>query len=215
MTYSLKEAESIGSNYPLTLYANQNATKTNFIQNASRFPVIHISTHAQSERDSLPAFISFYDKTLYLTEIYGYQFPIDVLVLSSCETGIGHISKGEGVMSLARGFSYAGVKKLVVSLWEINDQSTALLMGDFYKNFAENHLVSKSLHQAKINYLRNPNIPVYKKTPNYWAGLISISNQMEYNNPNTFGLKWMILLFVLGNVMVFYIYTKIKRFNKA
>jgi CHAT domain-containing protein len=215
LTYSLKEAESIGSNYPLTLFANQNATKTNFIQNASRFPVIHISTHAQSERDSLPAFISFYDKTLYLTEIYGYQFPIDVLVLSSCETGIGHISKGEGVMSLARGFSYAGVKKLVVSLWEINDQSTALLMGDFYKNFAENHHVSTSLHQAKINYLRNPNIPVYKKTPNYWAGLISISNQMEYNIPNTFGLIWMILLVVLGSVMGFYFFTKIKRFKKA
>ena len=215
LTYSLKEAESIASSYPLTLFANQNATKTNFLQNASRFPVIHISTHAQSERDSLPAFISFYDETLYLTEIYGYQFPIDVLVLSSCETGIGHISKGEGVMSLARGFSYAGVKKLVVSLWEINDQSTALLMGDFYKNFAENHHVSKSLHLAKINYLRNPNIPVYKKTPNYWAGLISISNQMEYNNSKIFGLKWMILLFVLGSVMGFYIFTKIKRFNKA
>ena len=208
LKFSMKESELISKNQTFKLFTKQEATKTHFIQHASQYPIVHVSTHAQSERDSLPASISFYDETLYLTEIYGYQFPIDILVLSSCETGIGYISDGEGAMSLARGFSYAGVKKLVVSLWEINDQSTALLMGDFYQNLNQNQNVSEALHQAKINYLNNPDIPDYKKTPHYWAGLISITNQMENPNHNFFPLYGLIFIFGLGSVFVLYLFYK-------
>lgn len=163
------------------VFIGKSATKNNFLKEAEQYKNIHLSTHASAGNFYEPATIQFIDEPLYLSEIYGLQLNNELVVLSACETGIGKMQKGEGVMSLARGFTYAGVKNLVVSLWKVNDKSTSLLMRYFYKN-KKSYPNEKSLQLAKLAYLNNKSISNLKKAPYYWAGFVFVGN-VEIFNP--------------------------------
>jgi CHAT domain-containing protein/Flp pilus assembly protein TadD len=73
------------------------------------------------------------DGFLSTNEIYNLNLPADLVVLSGCRTGLGRELRGEGILGLARAFMYAGAPRVVVSLWDVSDQSTAQLMSNFYK----------------------------------------------------------------------------------
>ena len=76
------------------------------------------------------------------------------MVLSACETGIGKLQKGEGAMSIARAFQYAGAENILFSLWKINDYAAAQLMTNFYKNFEKTNSFFESNYLSKIDYLK-------------------------------------------------------------
>jgi CHAT domain-containing protein len=82
--------------------------------------------------------------------------------------------RGEGVMSLARGFMYAGCPSVVMSLWPIDDKSTSLLMNNFYKNLLKRQSKDGALRQAKLEFLKNAD--EVKANPFYWSGMIFIGN---------------------------------------
>ena len=92
---------------------------------------------------------------MYAHEIYQLDLNADLVVLSACETGYGKFNQGEGVMSLARSFMYAGTPSLVVSLWQVNDQSTAIIMQLFYEKLEKGMPKDIALRQAKLEYLKN------------------------------------------------------------
>ena len=184
LKYTNDEKETIAKYYNGTFLVGEKATKENFLKESGNFDIIHISTHADAGDFTHPAKIEFYDKSLSLLEVYGLHFKSNLMVLSACETGIGKLEKGEGVMSLSRGFSYAGIPNLVVSQWKVNDKSTGILMGNFYKNLKTSNAISFSLQRAKINYLEAKNIDVYKKNPYYWAGFIYVGT-VPKSLPNT------------------------------
>src|SRR5699024_11009575 len=102
---------------------------------------------------------------LYLNEIYNLQMNAQLIVLSACETGLGAIVPGEGIMGLSRAFQYAGVNNLVVSLWKVNDRLTADLMIQFYSFLNKNYSISEALSEAKRAAIHNSR---YAK-PRYWA----------------------------------------------
>ena len=81
---------------------------------------------------------------------------------------------GEGIMSLARGFMYAGCPSIVMSLWPVDDQSTSLLMKYFYTGLDNGLSKDKALRNAKIEYLRSAD--AVKSNPFYWAGFVPIGN---------------------------------------
>ena len=116
LTYTLIESANIKKTFKGNFLIESNATKRAFEKIANQYSIIHLSTHATAGDYFEPPAIEFYDETLYLPEIYGYNLNTDLLVLSACETGVGTLRKGEGAMSLARGFSYTGVRNLIVSL---------------------------------------------------------------------------------------------------
>jgi CHAT domain-containing protein len=78
--------------------------------------------------------------------------------------------KGEGIISLARGFIYAGCPSMVITLWSIADRSSSNLMQLFYKNLNRNLNIDKSLQNAKIEYIRSSDQRL--SHPYYWAGFI-------------------------------------------
>ncbi len=176
LTYTLNEKKSIQNSIKGSYYKKEKALKKTFIEKASNYRIIHLSTHASSGTFEKPAHIEFFDETLYLSEIYGLDLPNDLVVLSACETGIGKLQKGEGAMSLARGFSYAGVKNLIVSLWKVNDKATSILMHNFYQNYTKTNAKTYAIQQAKIDYLQNKNISNAKKSPYYWSSFVFIGN---------------------------------------
>lgn len=92
---------------------------------------------------------------------------IDLIVLSACETGLGKI-KGDGVFGLQRGFKQAGVNSIIMSLWEVDDDATQMLMTEFYKNYLSGMSKRKSLSEAQRSVRNTSGF----EDPEYWAAFI-------------------------------------------
>lgn len=137
------------------------ANEANFKKNAPNYRVIHLALHGLLDSHSpILSSLAFSENSdsaennfLQAYEISKMKLNAELVVLSACETGFGKIEKGNGLASIARAFVYAGTPALVVSLWSVNDQSTAVIMQDFYANLALGQAKDEALQQAKIHYL--------------------------------------------------------------
>jgi CHAT domain-containing protein len=94
----------------------------------------------------------------------------DLLVLSSCESGVGNIERGEGMMGMARGFFYAGARNIVYSLWKVYDDLTERLMTRFYEGVLEGRPYGASLRNAKLKLIDTPKTAF----PGKWAAFVLI-----------------------------------------
>jgi CHAT domain-containing protein len=206
LNYTEQEARSIENEIEGEFFLFEKAKKNAFEKIKDEYTIIHLSTHATAGDNYMPAAIEFYDETLYLPEIYGYNLNSDLLILSACETGVGALKKGEGAMSLARGFSYAGVKNLIVSLWKVNDKSTENLITGFYKKYRKSGNKSRALRQSKLAYLNNESISSVKKSPYYWASFIYIGDTDSKEKSNYY-LSWF-MLFGIIIMAGYFIYKK-------
>lgn len=148
-----------------------------------KYNYLHIATHGfvNSEKPELSGIVLSENKTgnndgvLYTGEIYNLELNADLVVLSACETGLGKVSKGEGIIGLSRSLLYAGTKNIMVSLWKVADESTSELMIDFYNNFladdpANPYVFMHALHEAKIKMIDGKNF----SHPFFWSPFILI-----------------------------------------
>ncbi len=111
------------------------------------------------------------DQNGFLTthDVFGLKLPADLIVLSSCKSGLGKNFTGEGMVGLTRGFMYAGAARVMVSLWDVNDEATAVLMTHFYAGVLERHLTpATALREAQLALMRETKW----KSPYYWAGFV-------------------------------------------
>ena len=97
---------------------------------------------------------------------------LDLVVLSACQTGLGDIAQGEGIFGLQRGFKKAGANSVLMSLWEVDDKATQILMTQFYKNLLSGQSKRQSLLSAQ-KFLREIDGGKYN-TPKYWAAFIML-----------------------------------------
>jgi LPXTG-motif cell wall-anchored protein len=96
-----------------------------------------------------------------------------LVIISACESGDGQLVNSEGVISLTRGFAYAGCKSMVTSLWKANDRSTAIIIQKFHAYLQQGYARSEALQKAKLDYIKAETV---HKTPNYWAHLVLIGD---------------------------------------
>jgi CHAT domain-containing protein len=109
------------------------------------------------------------DGYLRLHDVYNLNLPADVVVLSGCQTGLGKEVKGEGLIGMTRGFMYAGAARIVVGLWNVDDDATADLMVRFWRGILkENKRPSEALRAAQLEMLSGGRW----QAPNYWAAFI-------------------------------------------
>ena len=183
LQYNIPEAQNIAKQFNGEALLGAEATEEGFIQRASDYRILHLSTHGKANDQAGDySFLAFHqtpsdsleNEWLYNREIYNLQLNADLVVLSACETGIGELQRGEGIISLARGFSYAGAKSLVTSLWNVNDRSSMELMESFYGYLAEGQPKHLALREAKLDYLESH--PAYLQSPYYWAAFIAIGD---------------------------------------
>jgi CHAT domain-containing protein len=197
----IKEVQSIKETVPSRVFLNEEATEANFKKYAPDYNVLHLAMHTimkdENPLHSLLAFTnvenadSTEDNKLYAYEIYNLKLNAQMAVLSSCSSGFGKMHKGEGMMSLARGFFYAGCPSIVMTLWQVSDKSSSDLMTSFYKYLKKGKSKQEAMRLSKIDYLEaaddltsNPyfwsgfvvvgdNSPIYKKSGMvYWIGII-------------------------------------------
>ena len=141
------------------------------------YRMVHFSTHGYLNEArpkfsglvlSLPRSELQEDGLLSAYEIFNLKLNADLVVLSACETGLGKEVKGEGLMSLTRAFMYAGTPSVVVSLWNVNDQSAADLMIRFYRNLQTGMTKGEALRQAQLETIRDNGFPFF------WAPFVLI-----------------------------------------
>lgn len=152
-----------------------------FVKNAdlTNYKYVHFATHGVVH-ESKPELSRIYlggtqgeDGSLYSGEIYNLKINAELVTLSACETGLGKVAKGEGIVGLSRALLYAGADNLIVSLWQVADQSTSQLMIDFYTQhlFAEEKSnFSSALRASKLKMLQSDNY----QNPYYWAPFILV-----------------------------------------
>lgn len=172
LAFSLEELKSIQHLYPGIYLEKKQATYANFLKESKKHSILHLSTHATSGYTDAPAAISFYDQDVLYSNLYSLNIDPDLVVLSACETGIGKLYRGEGALSIARGFQNAGAENLLFSLWKVNDYTTSVLMKNFYENCKKDKAYSTANHQAKIDFLNDKNISNNKKSPYYWSAFV-------------------------------------------
>ncbi len=144
----------------------------------NQYQIIHLATHGFVDYPTtLSSGIAFSfnqtskeDGILFMDEIFSLRFHTHLVCLSACQTGFGQVDVGEGMMSMTRAFLYAGAKNLVVSLWVVQDNSTARLMENFYKQFVKSKSISLSLRKAKLQMLQEGEF----SHPYNWAGFIHV-----------------------------------------
>jgi CHAT domain-containing protein len=127
-------------------------------------------------------------------------------VLSACETGLGEVHEGEGIFSIARGFAYAGCPSLVMSLWKVNDMTTADLVDFFYKNLSQGQPKDEALRNAKLSFLQTADD--LSAHPANWAAFIALGNNMPVQQPAADN-SWLIIVLVVVVACVIYIMYRI------
>ena len=109
---------------------------------------------------------------LYVKDLYGLNLSNQLVVLSACETGVGEVQQGEGIMSMAHGFAMAGSQAIIPTLLSINDNSSAQIIVDFFRNLKNGEKKNEALRNAKLNFIKNnPDT-----SPFYWAPFIAIGD---------------------------------------
>ena len=184
LPYTRQEAEAILALAPATsrkaalgFEANRSAAMSDEL---SKYRIIHFATHSflDSMHPELSGIaLSMLDRQgrpqngfLRAHEIFNLRLGADLVVLSGCRTGLGKEVKGEGLYGMTRGFMYAGSKRVLVSLWDVQDQATARLMSDFYRGLLgpKRSSTAAALRAAQIAIWREGRW----QAPYYWAGFV-------------------------------------------
>ncbi|MGB0523782.1 MAG: CHAT domain-containing protein [Flammeovirgaceae bacterium] len=143
------------------------------------YKYLHFPTHGLVDQDR-PELSKIFlasptdqeDGSLHAGEIYNLEIDADLVCLSACQTGLGKITKGEGIIGLSRALVYAGANNLIVSYWTVSDASTAQLMTQFYKELTSNteDNYTESLQKAKLKLIQSDSYA----QPYYWAPFVLI-----------------------------------------
>jgi CHAT domain-containing protein/Tfp pilus assembly protein PilF len=184
LPYTRQEADAIlalapatGRKAALGFEANRTAAMSDEL---SKYRIIHFATHSflDSTHPELSAIaLSMLDRQgkpqegfVRSHEVFNLRLAAELVVLSGCRTGLGKEVKGEGLYGMTRGFMYAGSKRVMVSLWDVQDQATARLMTDFYRGLlsTKRPRIATALREAQIAIWRDGRW----QAPYYWAGFV-------------------------------------------
>lgn len=173
---ALLNTKQIPCDVQINYSANETSVKSESLKN---YDLIHFATHGIVDEDN-PDLSRIYlqtdsdaeDGNLFSGEIYNLHLNANLVTLSACQTGLGKISKGEGVIGLSRALVYAGAKNIVVSFWSVADESTSQLMTSFYQQLitTKNKPITEALRNAKLEMIKNENYA----SPYYWAPFVLI-----------------------------------------
>jgi CHAT domain-containing protein len=188
------EVSNIATQFTSQSFTNAMATFANFENNLANNNYIHIASHATAGETPK---LEFFDSSVYVNSIYQMPMTQSLAYLNTCQSGSGINYFSEGNLSLGRAFYSNGVHNIVLTLWNMNDASTAMISNLFYKNIQQTNNSITALHEAKLNYLENQ--PMDKQAPYYWASLQHVGDggmgqQGALNN----WWKWMLGSLVIG-----------------
>ena len=205
LQFNRKEANNIKQYLSGVTVTGQEAVEERFKKEAHRYSVIHLAMHALvNNEDPMNSQLIFSQDTTgsledgYLNayELYDLNLSADLAVLSACGTGYGKLEQGEGILSLARAFAYAGCPSIVMSQWLVDDAASAQLMNHFYRYLSEGMSKDESLRQAKLAYLDE--VPARKAHPYFWSNFVLVGDPTPLASTSS-RFIWM---YILGAIVI-------------
>ena len=209
LPYAKKEAVEVSALMNGKAITDSLATKESFMRIAGQYGLLHLAMHTIIN-DTLPMMskLVFYDEKndslspyLNIYEIYGLSLNAKQVTLSACNTGSGKFKKGEGIMSLARGFLFAGVPSIVMTLWEVQDENGALLMNNYYQFLKDGLPKDVALQQAKISVLKHANMA--KSHPFFWSSYVLMGDTTPIVNKQKNYALWIGGLIIIGIILLY------------
>lgn len=196
---AMREASVFSGLFKGDVHQGDSIIKSSFREKAPRYRLLHLAMHAtMDELNGEQSHFVFPDSSrLYGYELYGMKLNADLAVLSACNTGQGPIRKGEGVQSLARAFTSAGVPSIVMGLWQLPDRTTSSIIAGFYRELHGNASKHIALATAKRDYLKQNESDTGLLHPYYWAGLVVSGNTGPLVEDSNRRL-WIFLFFTLA-----------------
>jgi CHAT domain-containing protein len=204
----LEEVDYLSRMIRARSYTGALATEARFRELAGDYDILHLAMHTLIN-DSLPLFsrLAFHpgnsddlydDGWLNTSDIYNLRLKARMTVLSACNTGQGTLHRGEGVISLARAFFYAGCPSVIMTLWDVEDRSGTAIIKEFYRNLKSGKPKDVALRDAKLSYLASAD-PLMSH-PHFWLGYIAIGQSEPLYLGNV--VYFFITLLLIGIVIV-------------
>lgn len=169
-------------------YTGDRANKAHFMTHKNESQILHLAMHANADSiNPMHSRLLFGEKndteSLYAYELCNMDISSELVVLSACETGAGQLINGEGVMSLARSFFYAGCPSVIMSQWQLDDRTSTEIMQAFYQYLNDGKNKSEALRLAKLDFIRKSG-PI-KANPIYWANIVAVGNPRPIKSGST------------------------------
>ena len=212
---TIKEVQSINETVPSRVFINEKATEANFKKYASDYNVLHLAMHTIMRDDaplySMLAFTNvneddtIEDNKLFAYEIYNLKLNAQMTVLSACNSGFGKMQRGEGMMSLARGFIYAGCPSIIMTLWQVADKSSSELMTSLYKYLKKGKSKQEAMRLAKVDYLAHADD--LTSNPYFWSGFVVLGDSSPVYRKSGFAY-WLIVITLFVGLLIFFQYRK-------
>jgi len=213
LDYNQEEVEEVASFFPRKNIIETISAKEAFLELAPSYGLIHCATHAlANNKNGDLSFIMLGQKdsdVIYAKDLYALDLNANMVVLSACQTSAGEVNKGEGIISLARSFTYAGAASVVTSLWNVRDKTNKEIIFGFYQLLKKGIARDEALRAAKLNYLASISRENEAGAhPYFWAPMVITGDV----SPMQFNLYWRQIVFVFALViMIFLIYRRFKK----
>ncbi len=177
---SEEEIKNLAEKFPDgEFFLGKEVTEERFKEKAPSFDILHLAVHGRGDTEqNYSASLYFRDSLnngkedgiLNWYELFDIRLKAQLTVISSCESGIGKAYRGEGMLSMANAFAYAGCRNVVMGLWKVNDRVSVSLMNSFYENVKKGKQVDDALTYAKRDYIKNAD--EFSADPRIWASLV-------------------------------------------
>jgi CHAT domain-containing protein/tetratricopeptide (TPR) repeat protein len=214
---AIKEVNAIGKYFKTDVYTKELATESNFKKEVSKYDIIHLAMHTIID-DNNPMYSKLVfshpdnnkaeDGYLNTYEIFNLDLNARLAVLSACNTGYGKLLTSEGILSMARGFIYAGCPSIIMTLWTVEDKTSSELINSFYKYLNSGMTKDMALRQAKLDHLKNAD--QLKAHPFFWSGYVNIGDTAALTNEIWF-YKYNKIIILISSIAVLIILIKRKR----
>lgn len=219
LKYSGQEIEKISALFKkenVSLFKREEATEERLKKLClDDYKILHFATHCiiddiKPDRSSIVFSVGRAfreDEILQMREVFHLKLNSDLVTLSACQTGLGQLIKGEGVVGLSRAFFYAGASSAMISLWAVHDQATSQFMERFYFHLRDSDSVMDALQKTKLEMIDSGVL----SHPYYWAAFIATGNTDKVIYPSAAkNVIFIVALIVLTVAIIsFFVFKKI------
>ena len=205
LLFNKEEVTVAASSLGGRVFVNGEATKSNFLKHQQDYQIIHLATHGKvNVRQQDYSFLAFTeppgseheDGLLYVREIYNVPIRANLVILSACETGDGRLLEGEGIASIARGFSYAGAESLLATRWPINDKTTSVIVRQLLHHLEMGMTKDQALRFSTLEYIDSQSRNYAH--PFYWSSFMLLGDmqpmKLKHGIPVTLQISLCLIL---------------------